>query len=77
LYQRLAARREKKRAIITVTYAITVSVFPALSRPERYCELGTNSVDERQRQFTVDWFTRCIQHLGYGVHLEPVAVPTV
>ena len=35
--------------------------------------LGANYFDERRRPFTVDRLTRRIQHLGYRVHLEPVA----
>jgi transposase len=77
LYQRLAARRGKKRAIIAVAHAIMVSVFHMLSRQEPYRELGANYFDERRRQFTVDRLTRRIAHLGYRVHLEPVAVPAV
>jgi transposase len=77
LYQRLAARRGKKRAIIAVAHAIMVSVFHRLSRQEPYRELGAHDFDERRRQFTIDRLTRRIAHLGYRVHLEPVAIPTV
>ena len=49
------------------------SVFHMLSRNEVYRELGANYFDERRRQFTVDRLTRRIEHLGYRVHLEPVA----
>lgn len=72
LYQRLAVRRGKKRAIIAVAHSIMRSVFHMLSRNEGYRELGGNSFDERRRQFTVDRLTRRIEHLGYRVHLEPV-----
>jgi hypothetical protein len=75
--QRLAARRGKKRAIIAVAHAIMVSVFQMLSRQESYRELGAHYVDERRRQFTIDRLTRRMAHLGYRVHLEPVAVPAV
>ncbi len=73
LYQRLAVRRGKKRAIIAVAHSIMRSVFHMLSRHEVYRELGANYFDERRRQFTVDRLTRRIEHLGYRVHLEPVA----
>ena len=45
------------------------------SHNESYRELGANYFDERRRQFTIDRLTRRIEHLGYRVHLEPVAVP--
>jgi hypothetical protein len=74
-YQRLAVRRGKKRAIIAVAHSIMRSVFHMLSRHEVSRDLGANSCDERRRQFTVDRLTRRIEHLGYHVHLEPVAAP--
>src|SRR5215475_391330 len=72
LYQRLAARRGKKRAIVAVAHAIMRSVFYMLSRQEPYHELGANYFDERRRHDTVDRLARRIEHLGYRVHLEPV-----
>jgi transposase len=76
LYQRLAIRRGKKRAIIAVAHSMMCSIFHMLSRNAGYCELGANYFDERRRQFTVDRLTRRIERLGYRVHLEPVAVST-
>lgn len=73
LYQRLAARRGKQRAIIAVAHSMMRSVFHMLSRNESYRELGANYFDERRRHYTVDRLTRRIEHLGYRVHLEPVA----
>jgi hypothetical protein len=71
-YQRLAARRGKKRAIMAVAHAIVVSAFHMLSRHEPSRELGPNYFDERRRDHLVDRLTQRIQHLGYRVHLEPV-----
>ena len=75
LYQRLAARRGKQRAIIAVAHSIMKSIFYMLSRHAPYHELGANYFDERRRHYTVDRLARRIEHLGYRVHLEPVAVP--
>jgi transposase len=75
LYQRLAARRGKQRAIIAVAHSMMRSVFHMLSRNEAYCELGANYFDERRRHYTVDRLARRIEHLGYRVSLEPVAAP--
>jgi transposase len=72
LYQRLATRRGKKRAIMAVAHAIVVSAFHMLSRHEPYRELGANYFDEQRRDHLVDHLTRRIQRLGYHVHLEPV-----
>ncbi len=72
LYQRLAARRGKKRAIMAVAHSIVVSAFHMLARHEPYRELGANYFDECQRTHLVDRLTRRIERLGYHVSLEPV-----
>jgi transposase len=72
LYQRLATRRGKKRAIIAVAHAIVVSAFHMLSRHEPYHELGPNYFDQQRRDYLVDRLTRRIERLGYRVSLEPV-----
>jgi transposase len=77
LYRRLAARRGKRRAILAVAHSIMVSIFHMLTRNEPYRELGANYFDERRRHYTVDRLLSRIEHLGYRVHLEPVAAPTV
>jgi transposase len=72
LYQRLAARRGKKRAIMAVAHAIVVSAFHMLVRHETYHELGHKYLDERRRDHLVDRLTRRIERLGYRVSLDPV-----
>jgi hypothetical protein len=61
--------------MMAVAYSIMVSVFHMLSRNAPYHELGANYFDERRRHSTVDRLARRIEHLGYRVHLEPVAAP--
>jgi transposase len=73
LYQRLAARRGKKRAIIAVAHSIVVSAFHMLIRDEPYRELGANYFDGRRQAHLVDQLTRRIERQGYRVTLEPVA----
>jgi transposase len=72
LYQRLAARRGKKRAIMAVAHAIVVRAFPMLARHEAYHELGPNYLDEQRRDHLGDRLTRRIERLGYRVSLDPV-----
>jgi transposase len=72
LYQRSAARRGKKRAIMAVAHSIVISAFYMLSRNESYHELGANYFDEHRREHVVDRLTRRLQHLGYRVSLAPV-----
>jgi transposase len=69
LYQRLAARRGKKRAIIAVAHAMVVSAFHMLSRHEPYQELGSHYFDEQRRHQLVHRLTRRLEHLGYRVSL--------
>jgi hypothetical protein len=73
LYQRLAARRGKKRAIVAVAHSIVVSAFHMLSRNESSRELGASYFDDHRRAHLVDQLTRRIERLGYRVTLEPVA----
>jgi transposase len=70
LYQRLAARRGKKRAMIAVAHSMVVSAFHMLSRHEPYQELGINYVDEQRRHHLVHRLTRRLERLGYRVSLE-------
>jgi transposase len=75
LYQRLAARRGQKRAIVAGAQAMVVSAFHRLSRHEPYQELGANSFDKRRRHHRVDRLARRLQRLGYQVHLELLPTP--
>jgi transposase len=72
LYQRLAARRGKKRAIMAVAHSIVVSAFHMLCRNEPYRELGANYFDDHRRAHLADQLTRRIERLGYRVTLEPL-----
>jgi hypothetical protein len=72
LYQRLAARRGKQRAIMAVAPSIVVSAFHMLSRNEPYQELGANYFDQYRREHLVDRLTRRLERLGYGVSLATV-----
>jgi transposase len=70
LYQRLAARLGKKRAIIAVAHSMVVSAFRTLSRHEAYRELGSNYFDEQRRHQLGHRLTRRLEHLGCRVNLE-------
>jgi transposase len=73
LYQRLAARRGKKRALVAVAPSIGVTAFHLLSRNKSYRELGAHSFDAHRRAHLVDQLTRRSERLGYRGTLEPVA----
>ena len=73
LYQRLAARRGKKRATVAVAHAILVIVYQLLSRADDYRDLGANYFDERDRRHVQGRLVRRLSQLGFTVTLEPVA----
>jgi transposase len=75
LYQRLAARRGKKRAIVAVAHSMVVSAFHMLSRHEPYQELGATYFDDQRRHQLVDRLARRLERLGYRVSLELVPAP--
>jgi transposase len=69
-YQRLAARRGSKRAIMAVAHAMVVRAFPRLSRHEPDHDLGATYVAEPRRHHLVDRLTRRSPRLGSHVHLD-------
>jgi transposase len=73
LYQRLAARRGKKRATVAVAHAILVIAYQLLSRGDGYRDLGANFFDERDRRHVQHRLVRRLGQLGFTVTLEPVA----
>jgi transposase len=75
LYQRLAARRGKKRAIVAVAHSIVVSAFHMLSRHGPYQELGANDFDDQRRHQLVERLARRLERLGIRVSLELVPAP--
>jgi transposase len=72
LYQCLATRRGKKRAIMAVAHSIVVSAFHLRCRNAPYRELGANYFDDHRRAHLADQLTRRIERLGYRVTLEPI-----
>jgi transposase len=76
LYNRLALRRGKKRAILAVAHSLIVSLYHMLTRQEPYRDLGANYFDERKRQSVTNNLIRRLEKLGYQVKLETKAAAT-
>jgi transposase len=74
-YQRLAARRGKKRATVAGGHSILVSAYQLLRTPMEYRELGAHSFVERDHQTVQRRLVRRLERLGLKVTLEP-ATPT-
>jgi transposase len=68
-YQRLAARRGKKRAAIAVAHSILTIAYHLLSRQSEYQDLGANYFDECKEQSVVQRLQRRLEKLGYQVDL--------
>jgi transposase len=68
-YNRLAARRGKKRAVVALAHSILVAVYHMLSRREPYRDLGGNYFDERKRESVTNRLVRRLEKLGYDVAL--------
>lgn len=66
-YQRLAARRGKRRAIIAVGHSILVMAYHMLRKHEPYHELGHDFFDQRRRDSTVRHLFRRLEKLGVEV----------
>jgi transposase len=67
LYNRLAARRGKRRAIIAVAHSMVVSIYYMLTRKEEYRELGYNYQDKRSRETAAKRLIKRLARLGYQV----------
>ena len=71
-YQRLVARRGKKKATVAVAHTILVIAYHLLRRGTTYDDLGNRYFDERDRTAVEHRLVHRLQGLGYKVTLEPV-----
>lgn len=72
-YQRLAARRGKKRAIVAVAHSILVIAYHLIQRQEPYRDLGADYFDQRRPAATAKRLVKRLEHLGFAVQLsQPV-----
>jgi transposase len=69
-YQRLAARRGKKKALVAVGHTILVIAYHLLTEQAEYRELGPLFFDQRDEQRVTRRLVQRLQNLGYTVNLE-------
>jgi transposase len=74
LFQRLAARRGHKRAVVAVGHALLVIVYHLLRNRTTYQDLGDTYFEERDRDAVKRRAVRQLQRAGFSVHLEPLPV---
>ena len=72
-YQRLGARRGKKRAALAVGHTILVVAYHLLRDGTTYRDLGPHYFDQRDRGAVERRLCRRLEALGYKVTLEPAA----
>jgi transposase len=70
-YQRIAARRGKKRALIALGHTILVIVYTLLTRKQPYQDLGAAYFDALEPQRVERRLVRRLERLGYRVSLQP------
>jgi transposase len=70
-YQRIAARRGKKRALMALGHTILVIVSTLLTRKQPYQDLGAAYFDSLEQQRVERRFVRRLERLGDRVSLQP------
>jgi transposase len=73
-YQRIAARRGKKRALIAVGHAILTIVYTLRTRRQPSQDLGAAYFDQRERQRVERRLMQRLERLGYEVAVQPRAL---
>jgi transposase len=71
LYQRLAPRRGKKRAIIAVARTILQAAWHILKEDVDYKELGGDHFDQLNKEKTIGYLVKRLKRFGYEVELKP------
>jgi transposase len=70
-YQRLAARRGKKKAVFAVGHTILEIVYYVLKRQEPYHDLGADYFEQRAHDAIKKGAINRLKHLGYDVIVTP------
>ena len=74
-YQRLAARRGRKRAIVAVAHSLVTSVYFMLLHDIPFQDLGGDYFDQRDRDRREQRALATLRGLGYDVTLAPRSTP--
>jgi transposase len=70
-YQRMAARRGKKRALMALGHTILIMVYHLLTRKQPYQDLGTAYCDKLEQHRVQQRLVHRVERLGYQVSLQP------
>ncbi len=72
-YQRIAARRGKKRAIVAVAHSLLIVIYHMLQDGTIYQDLGANHFDHLNREAVARRSVRRLEKLGYKVTIQEAA----
>jgi transposase len=72
-FQRLAARRGKKRACVALSHTILIMAYYIVKEHSTYKELGADFFDRLHEEQLIKRLTSRIQGLGYKVELQKMA----
>jgi transposase len=70
-YQRIAARRGKRRALMALGHTILIIVYYVLARKQPYQDLGTAYFDKVEQHRVQQRLVHRLERLGYQVSLQP------
>ena len=73
-FRRLAGRRGKKRALISVAHSLLVVIYHILKKRTTFKDLGSDYFDKLNSRRLVPYLVKRIENLGYGVTLVPSKV---
>jgi transposase len=71
-FKRLAARRGKKRALMAVAHSMLIIGYHVLKTGQGYRELGSNYLEQINKEQLQRYFVKRLQRLGLHVTLQPV-----
>jgi transposase len=74
-YNRLAARRGKKKALVAVAHSILVIAYHIIKQKEPYRDLGGNYFDQQDPRKTAQRLAKRIEQLGYQVSIQTQVAP--
>jgi len=70
-FQRVAAHRGKKRAIVAVSHSLLVVCYYLLQRKCHFQDLGVNYFDQLNHEKLTHYFVKRLTRLGHKVTLQP------
>jgi len=70
-FQRIAAHRGRKRAIVAVSHALLVVCYHLLQHKCHFQDLGVNYFDHPNREKLIRYFVKRLTRLGHKMTIEP------